>query len=178
MPTHPSSKPVSLAKSRPTSPLPPPLPPKAIDLNNSTRSTDNETGQKFTRRAFLCDVVVEREGGGSSSMAGRLVRRSWTHAETSNFISHLGRSFLPLSTLPPPPLPSTISRPTTPSRLTLPPDSNEGRVPLSDWSEAEQEEMSRRLAQLLKELVNTERSYLSRIRALKEARGTSSAISI
>lgn len=53
------------SRHRSTSPLPPPLPPKAIDLNSSTRSTDRETGSKVTRRAFLCDVVVEREGEGS-----------------------------------------------------------------------------------------------------------------
>jgi hypothetical protein len=35
-----------------------------IDLNSSTRSTDRESEKKITRRAFLCDVVVEREGEG------------------------------------------------------------------------------------------------------------------
>jgi hypothetical protein len=40
------------------------VPPKMIDLNSSTRSTDRESGKKITRRAFLCDVVVEREGEG------------------------------------------------------------------------------------------------------------------
>jgi hypothetical protein len=44
--------------------FPPPVPPKMMNLNSSTRSTDRESGKKITRRAFLCDVVVEREGEG------------------------------------------------------------------------------------------------------------------
>lgn len=56
-------------RHRSASPLPPPpqLPPKAIDLNSSTRSTDQASGQKITRRAFICDVVVENEGEGTSA---------------------------------------------------------------------------------------------------------------
>jgi hypothetical protein len=45
----------------------PPLPPpKHIDLNSSTRSTDHSTGSKVTRRAFHCDVILEAEGPGKS----------------------------------------------------------------------------------------------------------------
>ena len=69
MPTLPSphkQTPTSIGKvpRRSMSPLPPPPPPKAIDLNSSTRSTDKETGAKITRRAFLCDLIVEEQGEG------------------------------------------------------------------------------------------------------------------
>jgi hypothetical protein len=56
-----------LGRQRSTSPLPPAPPAKPIDLNSSTRTTDRETGAKITRRAFLCDVVLEREGEGGSA---------------------------------------------------------------------------------------------------------------
>lgn len=54
------------SRHRSASPLPPVLPPKAIDLNSSTKSTDQVSGTKITRRAFICDVVVENEGEGAS----------------------------------------------------------------------------------------------------------------
>ncbi|KAK8843437.1 hypothetical protein IAR55_007094 [Kwoniella newhampshirensis] len=137
-------------RHRSAEPLPPPPPPKTIDLNSSTRSTDRETGNKVTRRAFLCDVVVEREG-----------------EETANLLAHLGEPLKPLSTLPPPP-PSTNGRPTTPSRLALPPDSDDERDGASPgWTGARKEEMTHRLSNLIDELVRTERSYLSRVHALK-----------
>ncbi|KAK4685638.1 hypothetical protein P7C73_g4506, partial [Tremellales sp. Uapishka_1] len=138
-------------KQRSTSPLPPPPPPKAIDLNSSTRSTDKETGVKITRRAFHCDVVVEKGG-----------------EETASFLTNLGLPLAPLSTLPAP-LPPTTSRPTTPSRLALPPDSDDEdeQERTTEWSMGKKEEMEKRLASLIEELVKTERSYLNRIRALK-----------
>lgn len=61
-------------RGRSTSPLPPALPPKAIDLNSSTRSTDRESGAKITRRAFLCDVVVESQGEGTLSFHDEAAR--------------------------------------------------------------------------------------------------------
>jgi len=62
------------ARTRSASPLPPPVPAKPIDLNSSTRSTDRETGAKISRRAFLCDVVIEREGEGTfRSVAGIMI---------------------------------------------------------------------------------------------------------
>ncbi|TYJ55176.1 hypothetical protein B9479_004110 [Cryptococcus floricola] len=149
----------SPAKPRPISrhlsaePLPPPLPPKAIDLNSSTRSTDKETGSKVTRRAFLCDVVVEKQG-----------------EETANLLAHLGEPLQPLSTLPAPDT-SSKSSPTTPSRLSRPPDADdeerEDAVPA--WTAAKRHEMEKRLENLIDELVRTEKSYYSRIHALKTA---------
>ncbi|WVW79055.1 hypothetical protein I302_101018 [Kwoniella bestiolae CBS 10118] len=129
-----------------------PLPPtKPIDLNSSTKSTDRETGSKITRRAFLCDIVVEKQG-----------------EETANLLAHLGQPLKPLSILPSAPA-STNGRPNTPSRLSIPPDSEEdeleGKSP--GWSGPRREEMSNRLNNLIEELVRTERSYLSRIHALK-----------
>ncbi|WVQ81448.1 hypothetical protein IAT38_003572 [Cryptococcus sp. DSM 104549] len=143
----------AVTRHKSAEPLPPPLPPKAIDLNSSTRSTDRETGGKVTRRAFLCDVVVERDG-----------------EETANILAHLGEPLKPLSTLPPPP-PSTNGRPTTPSRLALShdEDEDEGEDRNPGWSGAKKEEMKKRLDNLIEELVRTERSYLSRVHALKTA---------
>nr|XP_031862275.1 uncharacterized protein CI109_002240 [Kwoniella shandongensis]KAA5529347.1 hypothetical protein CI109_002240 [Kwoniella shandongensis] len=139
-----------VARHKSAEPLPPPPPPKLIDLSSSTKSTDRETGNKITRRAFLCDVVVEREG-----------------EETANLLAHLGEPLKPLSTLPPPP-PSTNGRPTTPSRLALPPDSDDERDGASPgWTGARKDEMTHRLSNLIDELVRTERSYLSRVHALK-----------
>lgn len=57
------AKPRPLSRHLSAEPFPP-APPKAIDLNSSTRSTDKDSGRKITRRAFLCDIVVEREGEG------------------------------------------------------------------------------------------------------------------
>lgn len=67
-------KTVAGSRYRSPSPLPPPVPSKTIDLNSSTRSTDKETGAKITRRAFLCDVVVEREGEGPCCITLRFNR--------------------------------------------------------------------------------------------------------
>lgn len=58
-------KAMAMGRQRSTSPLPPPVPAKTIDLNSSTKSTDKETGSKISKRAFLCDVVIEREGEGA-----------------------------------------------------------------------------------------------------------------
>ncbi|WRT68909.1 uncharacterized protein IL334_005891 [Kwoniella shivajii] len=117
--------------------LPPALASKAIDLNSSTRSTDRDTGAKITKRAFLCDVVVEREG-----------------EETANLLAHLGEPLKPLSTLP---LPVSTNG-TTSSRLSLPPDPEDtDACPL--WSGSKKEEMSNRLNNLIEEL-----SYADRLR--------------
>lgn len=64
-------KSMNMSRQRSTSPLPPPVPSKPIDLNSSTTSTDRETGTKVTKRAFLCDVVVENEGEGERLNASR-----------------------------------------------------------------------------------------------------------
>ncbi|ORY29168.1 hypothetical protein BCR39DRAFT_533070 [Naematelia encephala] len=128
--------------------LPPPVPPKTIDLNSSTRSTDKETGTKVTRRAFHCDVIVEREG-----------------AETRELLMHLGRPVLPLSTLPKPQVPFP------PSQLAVTTNEQKTRDVLgesSTWTVSKQEEASKRLAMLIEELLRTERSYVSRIRALRD----------
>ncbi|WVQ64179.1 uncharacterized protein L199_002341 [Kwoniella botswanensis] len=53
-----------VTRQRSAEPFAPPVPAKPIDLNSSTKSTDRETGQKITRRAFLCDIVVENQGEG------------------------------------------------------------------------------------------------------------------
>ncbi|OCF72444.1 hypothetical protein I204_06823 [Kwoniella mangroviensis CBS 8886] len=140
-----------VTRQRSAEPFAPTVPAKPIDLNSSTRSTDRETGQKITRRAFLCDIVVENQG-----------------EETGNLLSYLGTPLKPLSILPSPPS-TTNGRPTTPSRLSVPPDSDDdetmGKSP--GWSGHRSEEMSNRLNNLIEELVRTERSYLSRIHALK-----------
>lgn len=59
------------SRHRSASPLPPAPPPKAIDLNSSTRSTDQASGQKITRRAFICDVVVEQDSEGQTISSSR-----------------------------------------------------------------------------------------------------------
>ncbi|WVQ75384.1 hypothetical protein IAR50_005004 [Cryptococcus sp. DSM 104548] len=154
MPPFPSpAKPRPLSRHRSAEPLPPPLPPKAIDLNSSTRSTDNDIGNKVTRRAFLCDVVVEKQG-----------------EETANLLAHLGEPLKPLSTLPAP-ASSTDGRPQTPSRLSQPPDADddEGEDTGPAWTAAKRQEMEKRLENLIEELVRTEKSYYSRIHALKTA---------
>ncbi|WVN91089.1 uncharacterized protein L203_106336 [Cryptococcus depauperatus CBS 7841] len=150
--------PPSATKQRPISrhrsaePFPPTLPAKAIDLNSSTKSIDRETGNKITRRAFLCDVVVERQG-----------------EETANLLAHLGEPLRPLSTLPPPPT-FTNERPQTPSCLPKPRDEDDEPDDIGPtWTAAKRDEMKKRLANLIEELVRTERSYLSRVHALKTA---------
>ncbi|ORX38894.1 hypothetical protein BD324DRAFT_296964 [Kockovaella imperatae] len=125
------------------SPIPPPPPPKPIDLNSSTRSTDKETGSKITRRAFLCDLVVEHEG-----------------EETANLLPYLGESLATPSLIAGP------SRTNTPSKRSTNLNENE---PTAPWSKEKQLEMSTRLKNLIEELVRTERSYLSRIEALKKS---------
>ncbi|OWZ53685.1 hypothetical protein C368_04069 [Cryptococcus neoformans 125.91] len=146
------AKPRPLSRHLSAEPFPP-APPKAIDLNSSTRSTDKDSGGKITRRAFLCDIVVEREG-----------------EETANLLAHLGEPLKPLSTLPPP-AQTTNGRPTTPSRLSQPLDSDddarENTGPV--WTAAKSDEMKKKLTNVIDELVRTERSYLSRIHALKTA---------
>ncbi|WWC91355.1 uncharacterized protein L201_006298 [Kwoniella dendrophila CBS 6074] len=141
----------AVPRQRSADPFPPPPPSKPIDLNSSTRSTDKETGQKVTRRAFLLDVVVENQG-----------------EETANLLSHLGNPLKPLSIFQ---SPATAKHeiPNTPSRLSLPPRSEdtEAEGPSPGWSGPRKEEMSIRLNNLIEELVKTERSYLSRIHALK-----------
>ncbi|RSH95410.1 hypothetical protein EHS25_000497 [Saitozyma podzolica] len=135
-----------------TSPaLPPPLPPKMIDLNSSTRSTDRESEKKITRRAFLCDVVVEREG-----------------EETNALLAQFGQPLSPLSTLPAPL--STTSNPTTPSRSrSVAAEDDDGREAAHEaWAPNKREEMAKRLSNLIEELVRTERSYLQRIKVLKQ----------
>lgn len=124
------------------SPSPPPLPPKAsaIDLNSSTRSTDRETGLKVTKRAFLCDVVVERNG-----------------PETTALLSHLGNAVAPQSALR-----NSQNTPTTPSRR-----SENGSAAASKWSVEKSSEMQQRLSAILDEFIKTERSYVARIKALK-----------
>ncbi|WOO83440.1 Rho guanine nucleotide exchange factor gef2 [Vanrija pseudolonga] len=124
------------------SPSPPPLPPKAsaIDLNSSTRSTDRETGLKVTKRAFLCDVVVERNG-----------------PETTALLSHLGNAVAPQSALR-----NSQNTPTTPSRR-----SENGGAVASKWSVEKSSEMQTRLSAILDEFIKTERSYVARIKALK-----------
>ncbi|KAL7421475.1 hypothetical protein Q5752_004362 [Cryptotrichosporon argae] len=115
----------------------PPVPPKPIDLNSSTRSTDHSTGAKITRRAFLCDVVVERQG-----------------EETATLLAHLGTPLAAPSSLPAPP------------RLTSPREEDEDEREIH-WSLAKREDMGKRLRSLIEELVRTERSYVMRLKALK-----------
>lgn len=86
------------------------------------------------------------------------------YAETTTLLSHLGRPLTPPSTLPPVAAP-TISRPTTPSRQFE--DDDDEEESSSTWSPKKREDMSKRLHSLVEELVRTERSYLSRIKALK-----------
>ncbi|WWC64175.1 uncharacterized protein I303_106783 [Kwoniella dejecticola CBS 10117] len=138
-------------RHRSAEPLPSPPPSKAIDLNSSTRSTDRETGQKVTRRAFLCDVVVEKEG-----------------EDTANLLASLGNPLQPLALLQAPPA-VTNGRPNTPSRPLVHPaeDADEAIGGARGWANSRQPETSARLMNLIEELVKTERSYLSRIHALK-----------
>lgn len=66
-------------------------------------------------------------------------------------------------------------RPTTPSRLSQPPDSdderentaNTGPVWTAVWTAVKRDEMKKKLTNVIEELVRTEKSYLSRIHALK-----------
>ncbi|OCF31354.1 hypothetical protein I316_06959 [Kwoniella heveanensis BCC8398] len=121
-----------------------------IDLNSSTRSTDKDTGNKVTRRAFLIDVVVENAG-----------------EETANLLSHFGDPVRPLTTLPAPPV--TTSQPS--SSRSSDSDSQKDLEDASEcagqWTGPKKLEMATRLNNLIEELVRTERSYFSRIHALK-----------
>lgn len=154
-------------RQRSSSPLPPPVPAKPIDLNSSTRSTDKETGTKITRRAFLCDVVVEREGEGRVMRSGQVTELI---SEATNLLSHLGRPLAPLSTLPSPPPPaSSYSQAHTPTkRFTESRDGDDDSDQPAVWSKEKEEEMDQRLRNLIEELVRTEKSYLMRIQALKK----------
>lgn len=94
---------------------------------------------------------------------------SYEFLETASLLAYLGQPLPPLSTLPKASV-STISRPTTPSRLFRQIDDEEEESlsgQLSEWSLSKKEEMSRRLGQLIEELVRTERSYYGRVEALK-----------
>lgn len=92
------------------------------------------------------------------------------YVETANLLAHLGEPLKPLSTLPPP-TQATNGRPTTPSRLSQPPDSDDERENTANtgpvWTAAKRDEMKKKLTNVIEELVRTERSYLSRIHALK-----------
>ncbi|WWC73238.1 uncharacterized protein I206_107204 [Kwoniella pini CBS 10737] len=140
-----------VVRHRSAEPVPPPLPSKPIDLNSSTMSTDKESGQKLTRRAFICDVVLEKQG-----------------EESANLLASLGKPLKPLGFVP---TPSSVTngRPTTPARLSAPSNGDEDYSdgPSPGWSGARKNEMANRLQNLIEELVKTERSYLSRIHALK-----------
>jgi hypothetical protein len=115
----------------------PPLPPpKPIDLNSSTRSTDQSTGSKVTRRAFHCDVILESEGPGKAQPRG--LRLQTDHLETRNLLSHLG----------------------TPLEPALSPEVSRA-IDLNGIGDPT------RLPALVEELIKTERSYISRINALK-----------
>lgn len=130
----------------PRSPSPPPLPPKNyIDLNSSTRSADPEV----STRAYLCDVVVV----GSENN------------ETTALLSQLG---------------DVVERPTAiPRPKSQPSSADRTRIPESDdatgGSASKQEELDKRLRALIEELVRTERSYVSRIKALKNVSGSQRA---
>lgn len=125
------------------SPSPPPLPPKhagskhVIDLNSSTGSFDRNTGSKVTRRAVLCDIVVERHG-----------------EETTNLLSQLGHT-----------LEATTAYSQQRSTLSTTTKSTEGGP--TSWDPTRRDEMDTRLRSLIEELVRTERSYHARISALK-----------
>lgn len=86
--------------------------------------------------------------------------------ETTTLLAHLGRPLPPLSTLPTS-SGSSASRPVTPSHRSHlgPEEDDETKV---DWPVIHRPKVSRRLEQLVEELVVTERSYIGRIRALKE----------
>lgn len=145
-------RPRSRAATR-NSPSPPPVPPKtttskAIDLSSSTTSTDRATVSKITRRAVVCDVVVERDG-----------------EETTTLLAQLGHTVDPLTALPPLPQP-----PLTPSRKSQESDSDLSAY--SGWTASKRDEMEKRLQSLIEEFVRTEKSYISRIKALKTVRLT------
>lgn len=128
------------------SPSPPPLAPKSyIDLNSSTRSSEHITGSKVSTRAYLCDVVVEGP----------------ENNETRALLSQLGQPVERPTALPRPPQPQAST--------------NLGRSPsdpedVAGSSASKQEEMEKRQRALLEEFVRTERSYVSRIKALKTVR--------
>lgn len=124
------SSPYKASRAGSISPLPPVPPPKAIDLNSSTRSTDRETGHKITKRAFHCDLIVENDD-----------------PETLELVQLLGEPLEPITSLPR----AGPSRPVT--------------APLDSSSPHKQDD--KRYASLVEELVRTEKSYLSRLRALK-----------
>jgi hypothetical protein len=98
-------------------------------------------------------------------------------AETTALLAQFGQPLSPLSTLPAPL--STISNPTTPSgsRRTDDGDDNDAeREPAhAAWAPNKREEMAKRLSNLIEELVRTERSYLQRIRVLKQVSEASSS---
>ena len=94
-----------------------------------------------------------------------------TFSETTTLLQHLGRPLAPLSTLPPPALPIGSS---TPSKLShsssSDDDDDSGSAPHMLWSREKTEQSAQQLGNLLEELVRTEKSYLSRIVALKNVR--------
>lgn len=136
---------------------PPPVPAKTvantpknfIDLNSSTRSADpirpdrwaTQPGRpEIARRAFLCDVIVD-----------------YDNDETNVLLSRLGEPLPRMTTLP-----AKNACPTTPRKSE---DDDENAIS----SLSALEEQQRRLQSLIEELVRTERSYVSRLRALKKA---------
>jgi hypothetical protein len=88
--------------------------------------------------------------------------------ETNALLAQFGQPLSPLSTLPAPL--STTSNPTTPSRSrSVAADDDDGREAAHEaWAPNKREEMAKRLSNLIEELVRTERSYLQRIKVLKQ----------
>jgi hypothetical protein len=88
--------------------------------------------------------------------------------ETNALLAPFGQPLSPLSTLPAPL--STTSNPTTPSRSrSVAADDDDGREAAHEaWAPNKREEMAKRLSNLIEELVRTERSYLQRIKVLKQ----------
>lgn len=128
------------------SPSPPPLPPKSnvTDAASSTGSVPLAPGRS-SRRAFLCDLVIDSDATGQAANA---------------MLSQLGQ---PLER------PNCLPRATEPN-----PQSQSSyaedimAMSAAGWSASKQEEMERRLQSLMEELVRTENSYVSRILALQK----------
>lgn len=148
-------RPRSRARLRATS-TPPPVPqrqpvestPKnTIDLNSSTRSGDPAFlpgHADITRRSYLCDVVVEYESD-----------------ETNALLARLGDAVGRVTALSAP----SQTTPNTPRKQLDPESSHEDPLAASS---GRLEEQQRRMLSLIEELVRTERSYVSRIKALKK----------
>lgn len=141
------------AVSRNSPSPPPPVPPKSlsvsvprhvIDLNSSTGSYDRSSGSSVSRRAVLCDVVVENHG-----------------EETSSLIMQLGETLEPSILNQHHQTQTQKQQPFSPIWVTPEGD----RTP---WDPSKRDEMEHRLGQLAEEMIRTERSYVSRIAALQK----------